>query len=131
MRTNEKNGPADLNTEDGFTLQQWAESPITPFNKFDLYMAEVDPLVSALQRACRDHGLPIAFIIAHTQHADGNTAVAKGMSVPQDVGSVPAEILMVDAVASGQAKEVFMLAMLEQKRLRAARDAAEPGVLEA
>lgn len=72
-------------SDGSFSLEQWAESPIAAYARYGEYMEHVDPLVTALQEECRKRGFPMAFIVTHTQHADGNTAVAQGMFVPGDL----------------------------------------------
>lgn len=124
----------DNTTKPGeFTLRQWAESPIAAYDRYDEYMEHVDPLVTALQAECRKRGLPMAFIVGHTQHADGNTAVAQGMTVPNDLRLVPGEVLQVSAAAQGNVGEVLNIAGAEALRLQAHRATAKAmaGVLDA
>lgn len=78
----------------GFSLQEWAVSQIEAFDRQAEYVEHIAPLFSALHAACVERGFPMAAIVCHTQHEDGNNICASAGVSGGNLSRLPAEVLM-------------------------------------
>lgn len=122
MNTNNANtNAAAANTDDGFSLGEWAAANPKAFDRYDVYRQQVEPLVAALRDACKEHGLPFSFVIGHTQQENGDVAVACGSHFPS-LTEAPAEIIAAHSMGKGEIREAMAIhqaGMVRAMRLQA------------
>lgn len=100
---------------EGFDLAEWAASNPKEYDRFAAYMEHVVPHLQRMVDACKEHRLPFAFIIGHTQHKDGRTAVACGSHFPSKEEAL-GEVIQAMLAGQGQLHPAMVVAQADSVR---------------
>jgi hypothetical protein len=112
------NAEASEENDGGFTLDQWENAGVQPFDLHDVYFEKVVPLVEQLEALTKALGIPYVFAAVPRQETDGcEIAFASSWVSPE---KAPREFLAMSMLAAGQGPEgvaaVFRAAMAKHRR---------------
>lgn len=108
----------------GFELTEWVEQSPQEYNRYAIYKEKVQATVDQLHALCKEHKLPLAMVICHTQNADGTNAVAHAQYVPS-AGEAVAEVMMAGEASRGDVRNIMAIHLADLVRCERAR-AAKP-----
>lgn len=121
------------NKAEGFSLQDWEDTNIKAYNRYEEYNENIRPLVDALHAECAARGFPISGRVCHAQKANGDNSCHEFVNIPS-LDVTPAEILVVPVVKGinpGSAVVMAALVDCDRARIQRANAISRCGTIEA
>lgn len=103
------------NAAEGFSLKEWAESNPDQFDRSEEYKQHVEPIIFALREACKKHGLPLQYMVVHSQDSNGNNVVAHGMQLTT-MREATGEIMAASSMACGKLQDAMSICSADMTR---------------